>query len=304
MRYQEAYDLIDVGITEAEINFPVSPAMKEIFFDQSVEEVGMRYVRKRDMESFTTSSKEYVFTNTNITDQIIKVELDGADVPFVDESTIISTSSDDDVSRIGFYLKTDASSGSITTVSSASSAQITSTAHGLDTGDYVVFSEIQGVILSKVSALNDKRLAITKVDDDNFTVAVDTTSYSAHTASTGVWNEDTKKIHFTKTPDSGDTLKVYYYAKPQPKNNIRSRIDLPNQLIPAVIHRTLAHFLNIGGKLQLGSGHNGLAEKLEDEYVRVSRAREAMPHLIPNPMQVFTTTRSGSLGSLTGVDNG
>jgi hypothetical protein len=304
MRYQEAYDLIDIGITEAEISFPISPAIKEIFFDQSVEEVGLRNVRKRDMESFTASAKEYVFTNANVTEQIIKVELDGADVPFVDESTIISTSSDDDVSRIGFYLKTGVSSGSITTVTIASPSQITSTSHGLSTGDYVVFSEIRGVILSKVSPLNGKMFAVTKVDDDNFTVAVDTTSHSAHTSSTGVWNEDTKKIHLTKTPESGDTLKVYYYAKPQPKNNIRSRIDLPNQLIPAVIHRTLAHFLNISGKLQFGSGHNGLAEKLEADYIKVSRTREAMPHLVPNPMQVFTTTRSGSLGSLTGVDNG
>ena len=303
MRYQEAYDLIDIGITEAEIPFPVSPALKEIFFDQAVEEVGMLHVMKRDSETFSASGKGHVFTNTNITNQVYKVELDKTDVPFVDESTIISDVSDDDVSKIGYYLKTDTSKGSISAITIASTAQITSASHGLDTGDYVIFSEIQGVVENKVNPLNGKRLAITKVDANNFTVDVDTTSHSAHTADTGVWEEDTKKIYLTKTPDSGDTLNVFYYAKPQPKNNIRSRIDLPSQLIPAVIHRTLAHFLNISGKLQLGSGHNGLAEKLENEYVKVSRTREAMPHLIPNPMQVFTTTRNGSIGNLTGADD-
>ena len=96
---------------------------------------------------------------------------------------------------------------------------------------------------------------------------------------------------------------MFYYAKPESKNNITSRIDLPNQLIPAAIHRTLAHFLDIGGNLQVGSGHRGLAEKLEQEYVDTARAREPMPHIVPSPMQSFTTARSGSLGNLTGADN-
>lgn len=305
MRYQEAYELIDIGIAEAEIKFPVSPSLKAIYFDQAVEDVGLLHVKKRDYESFTTSGKGHVFTNANVTEQIYKVELDKVDVPFVPESAIISNVADDDVSKIGYYLKTDTSTGSITDITGASPSVVTSVSHGLDTGDYVIFSEIVGhyVTATKVSYLNNKRLAVTSVSDNTFSVAVDSSSGSTAYSSDGFWQEDTKKIYLTKTPDSGDTLKVFYYAKPEPKNNIRSRIDLPNQLMNAVIHRTLAHLLDISGKLQFGSGHRGLAEKLEQEYISTSRAREAMPHLIPNPMQSFVTTRNGSIGNLTGADD-
>ena len=304
MRYQEAYELIDIGIVEGGVAFPVSPALKEIFFAQIVENIGLRAVKKRDYESFTTSGKDHVFTKANISDQIYKVELSKADVPFVPESAIISDIADSDVSKIGYYLKTDTSTGSITGITIASPSEITSASHGLDTGDYVIFSEIDGhyVTATKVSHLNGKRLAITSVDDNNFSVAVNSGGATAY-SSDGFWQEDTKKIYLTKTPDSGGTLNVFYYAKPEPKNNITSRIDLPNQLIPAAIHRTLAHFLDIGGNLQIGSGHRGLAEKLEQEYVDTARAREPMPHIVPSPMQAFTTARNGSLGNLTGADN-
>jgi hypothetical protein len=81
-----------------------------------------------------------------------------------------------------------------------------------------------------------------------------------------------------------------------------SRVDLPQQLIPAAIHCTLGHFLNLGGNLQVGSGHMGLARKIEQDYMETSRAKEPMPHLIPNPMQVFVTTRNGSIENTTGAD--
>ena len=305
MRYQEAYELIDIGIVEGGVAFPVSPALKEIFFDQIVENIGLRAVKKRDYESFTTSGKDHVFTKHNISDQIYKVELSKSDVPFVPESAIISDIADSDVSKIGYYLKTDTSTGSITAGTRAVLCEVTSVAHGLDTGDYVIFSEVDGLNhdTTKVNALNGKRLAITKVSADAFTININTNADYDSVATSGFWQEDTKKIYLTKTPDSGGTLNVFYYAKPEPKNNITSRIDLPNQLIPAAIHRTLAHFLDIGGNLQIGSGHRGLAEKLEQEYVDTARAREPMPHIVPSPMQSFTTARNGSLGNLTGADN-
>ena len=53
----------------------------------------------------------------------------------------------------------------------------------------------------------------------------------------------------------------------------------------------------------MGSGHRGLAEKLELTYVETSWAKEPMPHIIPNPMQSFVTTRNGSIGNLTGADD-
>tara|TARA_R100001082_G_scaffold16399_1_gene8285 strand:+ start:1018 stop:1935 length:918 start_codon:yes stop_codon:yes gene_type:complete len=305
MRYQEAYELIDTGVIAGGVEIPVSHNLMEIYFDQAVNDIAMRSVRKKDFQSFTSSGKEYIFTKGNYSGQVYKVELDQADVPFVDESAIISNVEDDDVSKIGYYIKTDTSTGSITGVTGASPSVVTSASHGLETGDYVVFSEIKGhyVTASKVSHLNNKRLAITKVDANSFSVAVDSSGSTTAYSSGGFWQEDTHKLYLTKNPDSGDTLKVYYYAKPEPKSSIASRVDLPEQLIPAAIHNTLGHFLNLGGNLQVGSGHMGLAKKLEQEYIDTSRAKEPMPHLIPNPMQVFVTTRNGSIENLTGADD-
>ena len=47
----------------------------------------------------------------------------------------------------------------------------------------------------------------------------------------------------------------------------------------------------------------GLARKIEQDYIETSRAKEPMPHLIPNPMQVFVTTRNGSIENTTGADD-
>ena len=305
MRYQEAYELIDTGVIAGGVELPVSHNLMEIYFDQAVNDIAMRAVRKKDYQSFTTSGKTHVFTKSNYSGQIYKVELDKVDVPFVDESAIISDVADDDVSKIGYYIKTDTSNGTITGVSSAAASSVTSASHGLDTGDYVIFSEIVGhyVTATKVSHLNGKRLAITDTGDNTFTVAVDSSSSTTSYSSGGYWQEETHKIYLTKTPDSGDTLKVFYYAKPEPKTSLTSRVDLPDQLIPAAIHNTLGHFLNLGGNLQVGSGHMGLARKLEQEYIETSRAKEPMPHMVPNPMQAFVTTRNGSIGNLTGADD-
>ena len=305
MRYQEAYELIDAGVVAGGIEIPVSHNLMEIYFDQAINDIAMRAVRKKDFQSFSSSGKEYVFTKNNYSGQVYKVELNQADVPFVDESAIISNVEDDDVSKIGYYIKTDTSTGSITNVSQQSPTFITSTAHGLSTGDYVVFSEIKGHYLTstKKSYLNGKRFSITYNTDNTFTVAIDSSSGTTSYSSGGFWQEDTHKLYLTKNPDSGNTLKVYYYAKPEPKASIASRIDLPEQLIPAAIHNTLGHFLNLGGNLQVGSGHMGLAKKLEQEYIDTSRAKEPMPHMVPNPMQAFVTTRNGSIDNLTGADD-
>jgi hypothetical protein len=296
MRYQEAYELIDAGVIAGGIELPVSHNLIEIYFDQAIKEIAMRAVRKKDSQTFTKA---------NYSGQIYKVELDQTDVPFVDESAIISNVDDDEVSKIGYYIKTDVSNGSITNVTGASPTVVTSNSHGLATGDFVIFSEIKGhyVTASKVSHLNSKRLAVTKVDDNNFSVAVDSSSVTTAYSSGGVWQQNTHKLYLTKNPSSDNGLRVYYYASPEEKTSLSSRVDLPQQLIPAAIHCTLGHFLNLGGNLQVGSGHMGLARKIEQDYMETSRAKEPMPHLIPNPMQVFVTTRNGSIENTTGADD-
>tara|TARA_R110002012_G_scaffold321997_1_gene553272 strand:- start:3247 stop:4164 length:918 start_codon:yes stop_codon:yes gene_type:complete len=305
MRYQEAYELINAGVIAGGIELPVSHNLIEIYFDQAIKEIAMRAVNKKDFQSFSSSGKEYIFTKTNYSGQIYKVELDQTDVPFVDESAIISDVDDDDISKIGYYIKTDVSNGVITGVTGATPTVVISASHGMVTGDFVIFSEIKGhyVTANKVSHLNSKRLAITKVDDNSFTVAVDSSTGTTAYSSGGSWQQDTHKLYLTKNPSAGDNLKVYYYASPEEKTSLSSRVDLPQQLIPAAIHCTLGHFLNLGGNLQVGSGHMGLARKIEQDYIETSRAKEPMPHLIPNPMQVFVTTRNGSIENTTGADD-
>ena len=126
------------------------------------------------------------------------------------------------------------------------------------------------------------------VDANTFTVAVDTSSGYGADATAGKWQEDTVKIVFNKTPSSdSSTVRVFYYARPEPKTDNTSRIDLPDQLLPAAIHRAVAQLINLDGNLQLGSGHRGLAKALENEYMGTDRAREAMPDLVPQPLQDF-----------------
>ena len=307
MRYQEAYELIDVGIIASGIEIPITESLKSIYFDKAIEQIAMRSVQKKNIEEFAVSGKEYIFTNEDYSGQVYKVELDQKDVPFVDESAVISNSEDDDVSHIGYFLKTDNSkTGVITNVSQASNAQITSVGHGLTTNDYVIISEVNGAteVNTDDDIVNGRRGVVYVMGSDTFTLSpsINTSGGYAY-QNGGIFELDNKKIHLTKNPSSGTTLKVYYYAKPLRKKNVRSRIDLPDQLIPAAVHTTLGHFVNLGGNLQVGSGHMGLAKKIEQEYIETSRAKEPMPHLIPNPMQSFVTTRNGSIGNLTGADD-
>ena len=88
MRYQEAYELINAGVIAGGVEIPVSHNLMEIYFDQAMKDIAMRAVKKKDYQSFSSSGKEYVFTNSNYSGQIYKVELDQTDVPFVDESAI------------------------------------------------------------------------------------------------------------------------------------------------------------------------------------------------------------------------
>ena len=101
----------------------------------------------------------------------------------------------------------------------------------------------------------------------------------------GQWVEDTDKIYFTK--DVSGTVKVYYYSTPEVRNNVTSRIDLPDQLIPAAIHHTVGQCLELSGALQIGAGHRALAAGLEADYLKTSRAKEAMQDILPLPLQDF-----------------
>jgi len=295
MRYREAYELIDAALSKAEVGFPVTETLKATFFDQEVENIGLRLVKKSILESFTASGKEFVLTDSKRSNKVYKVELeDGTGstkaVPFIDDAVMFYSTDEDTVSNLAFTLRTDATSGSLSAGTRANPCSITSTAHGLDSGDFVVFSEVVGLDHSttSVNALNNKRLAVTVTDADTFTVAVNTSSGYGANATAGKWQEDTLKIVFNKTPSTDSTaIRVFYYARPEPKTDNTSRVDLPGQLVPCAIHRTVAQLLNLDGNLQMGSGHRGLAKALENEFMGTDKAREAMPDLVAMPLQDF-----------------
>ena len=295
MRYREAYELIDAALNKAEVGFPVTETLKATFFDQEVENIGLRLVKKSILESFTASGKEFVLTDSKRSNKVYKVELeDGTGstkaVPFIDDAVMFYSTDEDTVSNLAFTLRTDATSGSLSAGTRANPCSITSTAHGLDSGDFVVFSEVVGLDHSttSVNALNNKRLAVTVTDANTFTVAVNTSSGYGANATAGKWQEDTMKIVFNKTPSTDSTaIRVFYYARPEPKTDNTSRVDLPGQLVPCAIHRTVAQLLNLDGNLQMGSGHRGLAKALENEFMGTDKAREAMPDLVAMPLQDF-----------------
>ena len=314
MRYQEAYELIQVSLdSQGLVQFPISEKLKAQFFDNTIKDIAYRVVRKVNMESFTAGGDNFAFTNPDYSGQVYKVELissntsssDGKSVvPFIPESAMIDND-DDNVSNVGYFLKTDisrdnidndsvfgAASGSTNTLTIESASD-----HGLVTGDYVILSEIiadgSGAVTGNQAYydefVNGKRFSITKTDADTFTVSVTSNStaaaaFASDTVS-GKWVEDTKKIYFSK--DVSGTVKVYYYAAPEVKNSVTSRIDLPDQLIPAALHHTIGQCLDLSGALQVGAGHRALAAGIEGEYLSTSRAKEAMQDILPLPLQDF-----------------
>lgn len=291
MRYQEAYEIIDAGLGKTSLAFPVSEPLKAQFFDSKVQEIGIRVAKKQDSEAFTTTkTKNYLFTKENVSNQIYKVEYDTSIVPFVSEYRINVNTADDDVSEIGYYIRDDNSqSGTITAGTSASPIALTSASHPLSTGDFVFIEGIVGLrsSTSDLSEINSKRFAVTDTGTNTFTIAVDGSSYDVAYASGGTWVLRNKKIVFNKNTDTGKTLTVYYYAKPNTKSNIGSNIDIPEQLIPAAIHYTLGHFLGLDGQLQISSGHRGMAKQIEEEYAHTMAQREANYDILPVPLQDF-----------------
>ena len=311
MRYQEAYELIQVSLdSQGLAQFPITEKLKAQFFDNVIKDIAYRVVRKVNMESFTAGGDNFAFTNPDYSGQVYKVELISSNtsssdsksvVPFIPESAMIN---DDDanVSNVGYFLKTDISRDTVAVTSVFGNASgsvnvltVDSTSdHGLVTGDYVILSEIIAVNTAANQAyydefVNGKRFVVSGVTSSAFSVTVssDATAAAAIAADTvsGQWVEDSKKIYFSK--DVSGTVKVYYYAAPEVKNSVTSRIDLPSQLIPAALHHTIGQCLDLSGALQVGAGHRALAAGIEGEYLSTSRAKEAMQDILPLPLQDF-----------------
>lgn len=78
------------------------------------------------------------------------------------------------------------SSKSITAITQANPAQVTSTAHGYSNGDVVKISSVSGM-----TEVNDRFYIIQVVDANNFTIGVDSTGYTAYTSGGSAESVDT-----------------------------------------------------------------------------------------------------------------
>ena len=94
MRYKEAYEFIDAAMGSAQIAFPVTSSVKNKMFDNNVDALGRRFVRKLKSEVFTAaeSTTEYHFTNLDVTNQIYRVQIGDTTLPFVPLNIVTSPS--------------------------------------------------------------------------------------------------------------------------------------------------------------------------------------------------------------------
>ena len=295
MRYQEAYELVEAGLVKSALGFPVTEPLIAKFFDAKVQEVGARAMRKVNSQTFTTSATNaYELSNEDASMRIYKVTMTGSNdsknIPFVSEKRYAEGMDEDLITSIGYFVKEDdATTGSITAMTRANPITVTSSSHGLESGIKVKITNVVGMLpdTGEPSEINDVIHKIDVTDANSFTIPVKGANYQVAYSSGGTWALSGIKVFLTKTPDVGDSLKVYYYANPLPKNAISDSVDLKEQLIPACIHYTLAHFLMLDGQLQVGSGHYGIAEKIEKEFIETRNSREGKPDIIPQPLQDF-----------------
>ena len=295
MRYQEAYEMVEAGLTKSALGFPVTEPLLAQFFDAKVQEVGARVSRKVSSQTFTTSATNaYELSNEDASMRIYKVTMTGSNdsknVPFVSERRYAEGTDEDLITNIGYFVKeTEATTGSITAMTRTNPVVVTSTSHGLESSNKIKISSVVGFLpdTGERSEVNDVMHKIDVIDANSFSIPIKGASYQVDYTSGGTWSLTGIKINLTKTPDVGDTLKVHYYANPLPKNAITDSVDLKDQLIPACIHYTLAHFLLLDGQLQVGSGHYGIAEKIEKEFIETRNSREGKPDIIPQPLQDF-----------------
>ena len=291
MRYQDAYEIIRSALKNADLTMPLTGSFLSNFFDRHVNDIGLRVVRDRRSFDLTISGTgPYMIGEDDFTDRIYKIQTtQGAKkvlVPFVPEASIHTGITTTEIDNIGYYVShLTSKSGTITDVSAAADAVITST-NTLAVDDYVIISELTGTDISgQIHPLNGKRHKVIAAYSSYFTIETSTVGMTAYSANGGVWVQDSWQINFTKTPEG--TTTVYYYSKPREKSSDKSRIDLPNSLMSAPIYRCVAELLNLNGNLQIGSGYIGLAEKLERDYLQLTATKKSRQYLLRQPLQEF-----------------
>ena len=148
MRYQEAYEMVEAGLSKSALGFPITEPLISSFFDNKIQEVGSRVVRRRNSQSFsTTTTNIYTLSNEDASMRIYKVSMVGANdsqmIPFVSERRYAEGTDEDTIANIGYFVsEEDSSAATITAATSANPIVITSNSHGLETGDKVKQQEL------------------------------------------------------------------------------------------------------------------------------------------------------------------
>jgi len=299
MRYKEVYELIDAAMVSANPSFPVTSTLKNKMFDDNVEQIGKRFVRKLKKEEFTASEavKEYHFTNGDVTNQIYRVQIGDKTLPFVPLGIVTTPSQLNDYA--GYYYEENISLyGDITGMEWASIAKnlvtFTSVGHGLSTGDYVYLRNIiakdENVAdLATVLALEGKRSKVTGVLTDTFGIEVSAGTGTITTFG-GDFQSDIKKLMLhvaVGTTDDDTSLEVHYYAKPRARVKLADIVDLPERLVRSAMHYSISDLMNLDGKFKEADMHRKIGAQHEGDFLTTDRNREAMMDILPNPLPDF-----------------
>jgi len=298
MRYQELYEMVDMGMLRANVNYPVSDNLKEFLVTQAVDKIGETVVLKKKTLSPSVVGTTAILDADDMTSKVYKVEAGDKNLPFISEETTNPNTDTTTITNNAWYVKQNRESGTISSLVStdASPSSVTFTGSINPNVDQVVgsrifISEVGGIVKAgEKHPLNGQTWRITAVSGEDLTfTAKDNThtngGYSAYTAGTGVYEERTYTIHFLKAPEG--TVKVYYYAKPTPMVSLASEVDLPSELVSAVVHLVIARLMSIDGQMQMGSGHRGIAKQVIEEWIQARSRREQFPDIVPPPMTNF-----------------
>lgn len=247
---------------------------------------------------------------------VFKIEIDGKNVPFLDEKRVLTTNTDTAVEdyQLGWWLWNDSHTYRSTVVNddypnSAFIAfenilpqyGITSTPTNSEVAPFERI-RISGVTGGGDEQRDEINNSITYIAGIN--KAVEGTPSSAvsfitpHTSGSTSFDvaprgagvtitTDNWWVMFNKVPTVSDDIKVWFHKTPRVKGDHNSAIDLPDSLAQACVYHAMGHILNLAGNLQIASGYRGLARKMELEYTDTKSTGAPMPDILPNPFTDF-----------------
>lgn len=301
MRYKEAYEMLDMALLRAKVGFPVTINLKNVLFDQAVHKIGTTICKRKRTLTLTNPDIITQINRSDFTRKVYKVQSGEENLPFISEETMNTNTDEDDISHNAWFIKEDYNEGTISDIGRTVSTDTTFavTYATVDSasptvGAFVKFSEIVGCgaasgtsVENEPHPLNGKLIQIATDDgtDMGFTLPGDLdANYDAY-VSGGVWQEESLSIQFLKKPSSDVTL--FYYAKPRVRGSLISEVDLPDEIVPGVVHMVLGELMAQDGQMRMAAGHRGMGRSIFEDYMKSRTSREQFPDVLPFPMPVF-----------------